>query len=127
MDDRKAIINVTVQWEKSYMRGDIDTCISFYSDDATMMTFDGIIARGRDDIRKIYEVWQRVGPPKRFEYETLLSEVRGDMGYYAMRWSGVYPEPQGDVSRSGAALSVLERQKDGVWLWTAEVVSADLE
>ena len=104
MDDRKAIINVTVQWEKSYMRGDIDTCISFYSDDATMMTFDGIIARGRDDIRKIYEVWQRVGPPKRFEYETLLSEVRGDMGYYAMRWSGVYPEPQGDVSRSGAAL-----------------------
>ena len=127
MDDRTAIINVTVQWEKSYMRGDIDTCISFYSDDATMMTFDGIIARGRDDIRKIYEVWQRVGPPKRFEYETLLSEVRGDMGYYAMRWSGVYPEPQGDVSRSGTALSVLERQKDGAWLWTAEVVSADLE
>ena len=127
MDDRKAIINITVQWVKSYMRGDIDTCISFYSDDATMMTFDGIIARGRDDIRKIYEVWQRVGPPKRFEYETLLSEVRGDMGYYAMRWSGVYPEPQGAVSRSGTALSVLERQKDGAWLWTAEVVSADLE
>ena len=127
MDDGKAIINVTVQWEKSYMRGDIDTCISFYSDDATMMTFDGIIARGRDDIRKIYEVWQRVGPPKRFEYETLLSEVRGDMGYYAMRWSGVYPGTQGDVSRSGTALSVLERQKDRAWLWTAEVVSADLE
>jgi len=127
MDDSKAIINVTVQWEKSYMRGDIDTCISFYSDDSTMMTFDGIIARGRDDIRKIYEVWQQVGPPKRFEYETLLSEVRGDMGYYAMRWSGVYPEPQGDVSRSGTALSVLERQKDGAWLWTAEVVSADLK
>jgi len=127
MDDSKAIIDVTVQWEKSYMRGDIDTCISFYSDDSTMMTFDGIIARGRDDIRKIYEVWQQVGPPNRFEYETLLSEVRGDMGYYAMRLSGVYPEPEGDVSRSGTALSVLERQKDGAWLWTAEVVSADLE
>ncbi len=126
MDDRKAIIDVTVQWEKFYMRGDIDTCVSFYSEDATMMTFDGTIARGRDDIRKIYEMWQRVGPPKRFEYETLLSEVRGDMAYYAMRWSGLYPEPQGDVSRSGTALSVLERQKDGAWLWTAEVVSADL-
>lgn len=127
MDDNNAIINVTVQWEKSYMKGDIDSCVSFYSDDATMMTFDGIIARGRNEIRKIYELWQRVGPPKRFEYETLHSEVRGNMGYYAMRWSGVYPELQGDVSRSGTALSVLERQKDGTWLWTAEAVSANLQ
>ncbi len=126
MDDRQAIIDVTARWEAFYMKGDIEACVSFYSDDAVMMTFDGIVARGRDEIRKIYELWQRVGPPRRFEYETLLSEVRGDVGYYAMRWSGVYPEPAGEVSRSGTALSVLERRRDGAWLWTAEVVSADL-
>jgi len=127
LEGSKAPINVTVQWEKSYMKGDIDSCIAFYSDDATMMTFDGIVARGRDEIRGICELWQRVGPPKRFEYETLLSEVRGNLGYYAMRWSGVYPELEGDVSRSGTALSVLERQKDGARLWTAEIVSANLQ
>ncbi len=53
MDDREAIIDVTVQWEKSYMRGDIEACVSFYSEDATMMTFDGVIARGRDEIRNL--------------------------------------------------------------------------
>ncbi len=127
MDDQKALIEVTEQWEKVYMKGDIDACVSFYAEDAVMMTFDGIIARGRAEIRKLYEKWQQVAPPKRFEYETLMSRVRGDIGYYAMRWSGLYPEPGGEIARSGTALSVLERQADGAWRWTAEVVSADLE
>ena len=127
MNDTEAIIDVTTQWEGSYMKGDIGACASFYSENAWMMTFDGIIARGRKEIRGIYEKWQSVGPPREFRYETLLAEVRGDVGYYAMRWSGIYPEEQGDVARSGTALSVLERQPDGSWKWTAEIVSADLK
>ena len=127
MDDKQAIIDVTTQWEVVYMRGDIEACISFYDEHAMMMTFDGIIARGRDEIRRTYQKWQRYGPPRKFKYETLLADVRGEMGYYAMQWSGVYPEEQGDVARSGTALSVLERQPDGSWKWTAEVISADVE
>ncbi len=127
MDDKRALIEVTERWEKVYMKGDIDACVSFYAENAVMMTFDGVIARGRGEIRDLYKMWQQVGPPKKFEYETLLSEVRGDVGYPAMRWSGVYPEPQGEIARSGTALSVLERQPDGAWRWTAEIVSADLE
>ena len=66
MNDKEALIDSIRQWEKVYLSGDIDKILSFYSEDGMMMSFDGIIAKGRDNIRKIYNLWQRVGPPKVF-------------------------------------------------------------
>ena len=127
MNEIDAVVDVTRQWSRAYLAGDIDKILSYYTEDGLMMSFDGIIARGRENIREIYELWQRVGPPKVFEYETLEAEVHGDIAYYVMKWNGVYPEPYGDEAMCGTAQSVLKRQADGRWLMASEIVCADLD
>jgi len=127
MNDKEALIDGIRQWKKVYLRGDIDKILSSYAEDGMMMSFDGIIAKGRDNIRKIYNLWQRVGPPKVFNYEILEVEVHGDMAYYSMKWDGVYPESSGDVTMSGTSQAVLKRQTDGGWLIISEIICGDLD
>ena len=127
MNELETVIDVTHQWSKAYMAGDIDKILSFYAEDGMMMSFDGIIAKGRENIREIYELWQRVGPPKVFEYETIEAEVHGDIAWYVMKWNGIYPEPHGDEAMAGTAQTILKRQPDGQWLMASEIVCADLD
>ena len=92
-----------------------------------MISFDGIIAKGHDKIRKIYELWLNVGNPLELNYETVDVVVYGDMAYHVLKWHGVFQEPYGNEMMCGACQSVLKRQESGQWLWVSEIVCADID
>ncbi|WP_019531590.1 YybH family protein [Dasania marina] len=127
MTDREAIIDHTRSWGRAYLNGDIDDILRHYSDDALMISFDGIIAKGHDKIRKIYELWLNVGNPLELNYETVDVVVYGDMAYHVLKWHGVFQEPYGNEMMCGACQSVLKRQENGQWLWVSEIVCADID
>lgn len=127
MNDREALIEVTRSWGQAYLDGDLDRILSHYTEDALMVSFDGIIAKGHDKIHEIYELWIKVGPPIELNYETVDITVYGDMAYHVVKWHGVFPEPYGNEMMCGACQTVLHRQQDGKWLYASEMVCADVD
>ena len=127
MNDYDAVIDVTRSWGQAYLDGDIDRILKHYTPDALMVSFDGVIAKGHDKIREIYQHWLSPAAPVELHYETVELNLYGDIANHVVKWHGVFPEPYGFEMMCGACQTVLKKQADGSWLYVSEVVCADVD
>ena len=109
-------------------KGDIDTALSFYHDQAVLISQPGSIARGKDAIRTALEGFVSLKPSLRAEAHQLVEA--GDIALYCSIWVLVGTSPEGKpVEMTGISSDVLRRQNDGHWLiavdnpWGTSIVS----
>jgi uncharacterized protein (TIGR02246 family) len=109
-------------------KGDVETALSFYEDQAVLIAQPGNIARGRDAIRTVLEGFVSLRPSIRGEAHELVEA--GDVALYCSRWMLVGTSPEGKhVEMTGISSDVLRRQNDGQWLiavdnpWGTSIVS----
>jgi uncharacterized protein (TIGR02246 family) len=96
-------------------KGDVETALSCYQDQAVLIAQPGNIARGRDAIRTVLEGFVSLKLSLRGEAHELVEA--GDVALYCSRWILVGTSPEDKhVEMTGISSDVLRRQNDGQWL-----------
>jgi len=100
---------------KAMNKGDVETALSCYQDQAALMAQPGNIARGRDAIRTGLEGFVSLKLSLRGEAHQLVEA--GDIALYCSRWMLIGTSPEGKhVEMTCISSDVLRRQNDGQWL-----------
>jgi uncharacterized protein (TIGR02246 family) len=96
-------------------KGDVETALSCYQDQAVLIEQSGNIARGRDAIRTVLEGFVSLKLSLRGEAHQLVQAE--DIALYCSRWMLVGTSPEDKhVEMTGISSDVLRRQNDGQWL-----------
>jgi uncharacterized protein (TIGR02246 family) len=121
-------LDIVKKLTEAINKGDLETALSFYEDQAVLIAQPGNIARGRDAIRTVLEGFVSLRPLLSGEAHQLVEA--GDIALYCSRWMLVGTSPEGKrVEMTGISSDVLRRQNDGQWLiavdnpWGTSIVS----
>jgi ketosteroid isomerase-like protein len=88
--------------------GDVEGLVALYESDAVLAVPAGRIARGTEEIRRVYRELL-AGRPRFEPGEQQEAMVNGDLALTSTRLVG-----------GGATAEVARRQPDGTWLWAVD-------
>jgi len=121
--EEKAIRDADVQWSKAASSRDLNTTLSYYSDDASVFPPNAPLANTKDSIKAAWS--GLVGPPDvTTSWEETKIEVAktGDMAW-AM---GTYKIDMKPAADKGKFVEVWKKQADGKWKCVADIFNSDL-
>lgn len=125
--DESAIREIEAQWARMAAAHDLEGCVSYYSDDASILPPNAPIVSGKQAIRA---VWASVlGPGDSLSWQVSKVEVSrsGDLAYVMGAYQFTQKDPQGKpVTDHGKTLEVWKKQADGKWKAVADSFSSDL-
>jgi len=111
----RILAQISKQFSATYVQGDIDKLVLFYTEDAVIFPGNSDLIRGKDAIRKYWTL-----PPGRiishhkitFVEIKIIGEFAYDYGYYEVSGSN-----SGEAwgPNHGKYLIVWKKDKDGVW------------
>ena len=107
---------------RAYWKGDLETVVALYAEDAVLMPADAPEAKGRDAIRKYYAA--DIASVKPGEADVILESTQGVSGN--LGWSSgrtKYTGANGETS-AGKFLSV-SRKINGKWLYIRDTWNSD--
>lgn len=102
------------QLDRAFNEGDLETLLSFYEDNAVVVTEPGKTARGRSELRAFF-VWALAGGSTASQLQTKVIEADG-VALFISRWT-LTPkaDPGQRTPLTLVATSVFRRQPDGGW------------
>jgi ketosteroid isomerase-like protein len=125
--DEKSLRDLEAAWSKVAGTKDVDRIVSYYADDASVFPPNGPIAKGTDEIKKVWT--GLVGAPGfsiSWETTTAVAAKSGDLGYtsgtYQLSMSGPDGKP---ISDKGKYVTVW-RKTAGKWKVIADIFNSDL-
>lgn len=96
-------------------RGDIDTVMSFYVDDAVVAFEPGAPVRGQEQLRAGFAAFTAVKPDFRYDngHEVMIT---GDIAVHIAPWTMSGTAPDGTpIAQSGLSVATLRHQIDDSW------------
>ncbi|MGW5921666.1 YybH family protein [Nocardia fluminea] len=96
-------------------RGDIDTVMSFYTDDAVVAFEPGAPVRGEEQLRAGFAAFAAVKPDFRYDngHEVMLTD---DIAVHIAPWTMSGTAPDGTrITQSGLSVATLRHQADDSW------------
>ena len=99
----------------AFNRRDLEAVLNFYEDEAVMVAEPGRLAKGKNEIRAVYEwIFANVKGTARQE-KTHVIEA-GDIALFTSKWNFSGTASDGnDVSRESFASVILRKNADGEW------------
>jgi uncharacterized protein (TIGR02246 family) len=125
--DESAIRDQDAQWSKAAGTNDLESTVSFYSDDATLLPPDAPIAVGKQAIRASWA--SMLGPGVSISWSVSKVEVArsGDLAYLIGVYQMTSKDPQGKpVTDHGKLVEVWKKQPDAKWKTVADIYNSDL-
>jgi len=125
--DESAIRDLDAQWSKAAGANDLESTVSFYSDDATLLPPDAPIAIGKQAIRASWA--SMLGPGVSISWSVSKVEVArsGDLAYLIGVYQMTSKDPQGKpVTDHGKLVEVWKKQPDAKWKTVADIYNSDL-
>lgn len=114
--EKEKIQKMTMDWIIALNNGDADKVASFYDDDATYATNNGLLLKGKEQIHDAFEEWlqtpQRVVSDSLFVSFNTSGNLAYTLNYYDHH---VYPPEADSFVNKGYSLTVYERKEDGNW------------
>jgi uncharacterized protein (TIGR02246 family) len=123
--DEQALRNLITSAMQDYYKADADKLVSYYSDNATSVAFNGMVLQGKETIRQMTAEMLKADPPspENFKYEIagvrfihpdvasvmLNLEGKSKMGDQMVEWKGVN--------------SMILVKKSGKWLVEVETAT----
>jgi uncharacterized protein (TIGR02246 family) len=99
----------------AFNRGDVNTCLEFYTDDASVLFPDRPPTKGREAIEAILEGYAAAGT-KLASVNPVKVGSSGDLGYYAGTYQLDTPSGDGSTMKeSGKFVTLFRLQADGSW------------
>jgi uncharacterized protein (TIGR02246 family) len=100
--------------DEAFNRGDIETLLDFYEDDAVIVLEPGRLVRGKTALR---EAFQAI-----LGFEGVATQIKtsvieaGELALFTSRWNFIGKSPdETPVSRDSVATCVFRKQLDGQW------------
>jgi uncharacterized protein (TIGR02246 family) len=124
----KALRDTDNEWAKAAAANDLERTVSYYSDDATLLSPNAPPGTGKEAIRR---EWTAVlgGFNGTLRWHATKVEVSrsGDLGYTIGAYEGTFTPPNGkSVKDRGKYLEAWKKQADGKWKCVADMYSSDL-
>ena len=124
--DIQAIRNITEKWQVAINAGDLDTLMSFYSEDAIKIPPNESAVRGKDAIRKGY---QKLFERNIRQEKHVVADIKisGDLAVTNTTWTlpGITEKAEGPSKPTGNWIRIFGKQPDGAWkiiymMWSDE-------
>jgi uncharacterized protein (TIGR02246 family) len=111
-DDASAAVQLlNAKWDKAFNSGDAAAVAALYAEDGRVVTGDGKIMNGRDEIQALFQSFMDGGFHDH-KIEMIDVKANGDTAYETGKWSGV----GGDKKTYGGHLvNIYQRQSSGDW------------
>jgi len=116
------------QWAKSAADNNLDTWMSYYTDDVAVLPPNEPIAIGREAARKSLGAFLAT-PGLKVSWKTMRVEAAksGELGYSYGTYEMALKDPKGKpLSDHGKYLEAWRKQPDGNWKCVADMFSSDL-
>ena len=120
--------DAVTQFVNAMNKGDLDTAMSFYEPEASLVVQPGVVVTGTLALRDALAGFVALKPLLTTEAHQTVEA--GDIALYCSRWSLRGTDPAGNpVHMSGRSSDVFRRQSDGNWLialdnpWGADIVT----
>ena len=119
--DQKAegekVMQISKEWSAVASTGDVEKTVSYWADNAVMMSEGYPALNGKASIRKMVEESFKI-PGFRISWQPISVEVSesGDMAYIIENSQVAYNDSTGkSVAQNNMAVSIWKKQKDGNW------------
>ena len=111
----KSPIDTVNQLTDALNRGDLESAIRLYEDDAVLVAQPGQVARGSAALRAALRGFIDLKPTLAAQAQSIIEVV--DVALYMGRWTLQGTDPGGrPISMGGESADILRRQSDGRWL-----------
>ena len=103
------------EWAQATAAGDTNAMVSYFADDAVMISDGQPPIRGKEAIRSSLSEMAET-PGLRITWEPTEAKVSGDMGYLIERTHVTVAGPQGaPVTQNFQGVTIWRKQSDGSW------------
>ena len=123
--EQSAIRETISAWLQAAGAKDLNKCVSFYTDDASVLPVNAPIATGKDQIRA---VWSKVLSNLEFSWQPTEIEVAqpADLAYEIGTFDFTVADQTGKSSASrGKYVIVWKKQAKGEWKAVADIFNTD--
>ncbi|MGK7651967.1 YybH family protein [Roseovarius sp. B08] len=105
------IEELSAAWDRAFNQGDADAVAAMYAEDARVVTGDGTVKDGREEIEALFQSFIDSGFG---QHSIAVSQVQGTdaMVYMTGDWSGVGGDGK---DYGGKVVTIHKRQGDGSW------------
>lgn len=127
MSDEQAIRETVAAWSQAAGAKDLNKCVSFYSDDASVLPFNAPIVTGRDQIR---ELWSRLmsDPAYNLRFGPTKIEVArsADLAYEIGTFDLTLSDQSGKpAAMRGKYVVAWKKQSNNEWKAAADIFNTD--
>jgi len=125
--DELAIRETVAEWSKAASAKDLDKCISFYTDDASVLPFNAPIATGKDQIRNVWsQLMFNPGFNVRFGPTKIEVARSADLGYEIGTFELTLSDQAGELAtHRGKYVVAWKKQTNGQWKAAADIFNTD--
>jgi len=127
MSDEEAIREAVAAWSKAAREKELDRCLSFYTDDASLLPFNAPIAEGKDQIRHVWSMLMS-NPGYSLHFEPTKIEVAksGDLAYEIGEFDLTLANDERKPNpMRGKYIVVWKKQINGMWKAAADIFNTD--
>ena len=117
--DSAAIAARAEAWEVAFNAGDVDTLVSFYTEDARVMPPGGEAGEGPEAFRAVFLGFVDAGLG--VQLDTVRLDTSGDIGHHV----GTYAVMAGDEVVDGGNFIETWRKVGGEWMLTGDIWNSD--
>ena len=127
MSNEEAIREAVAAWSKAAGQKELDKCLSFYTDDASLLPFNAPIAEGKDQIRHVWSMLMS-NPGYSLHFGPTKIEVAksGDLAYEMGAFDLTLANDDGKPNpMRGKYIVVWKKQVNGMWKAAADIFNTD--
>ena len=125
--DEEAIRQTVASWSEAAGAKDLNKCVSFYTDDASVLPFNAPIATGIDQIRKVWsQLMSNPGFSIRFGPTKIEVARSADLAYEIGTFELTLSDQTGKSAGSrGKYVVAWKKQANGEWKAAADIFNTD--
>ena len=125
--DEEAIRQTVASWSEAAGAKDLNKCVSFYTDDASVLPFNAPIATGIDQIRKVWsQLMSNPGFSIRFGPTKIDVARSADLAYEIGTFELTLSDQTGKSAASrGKYVVAWKKQANGEWKAAADIFNTD--
>jgi uncharacterized protein (TIGR02246 family) len=119
------LMEISREWSKSAATDDIERILSYWADDAVMMSSTNPPLKGKAAIREMVEATKKI-PGFKISWEPVNVAVSssGDMAYMIEENQVTVNDSLGNpVTKYGTGVTIWRKEKDGIWRNVVEIVN----
>lgn len=115
-EEKEKIQQITNDWIKALNNGEAERVASFYDEDATYATNNGLLLKGKKQIHEAFKQWLQTPQKVVSDSSFVAFNTDGNLAYTLNYYDHhIYPPEADSFVNKGYSLTVYERQEDGSW------------